>query len=75
MDIIDVAQRRQQEEIEHALSARRSGAPDKPARTHCVRADCGEPISDVRQQMHAQLCIDCQRDAELAAKSCARGAI
>lgn len=72
-DVIDVAQRRQQEEIDHALAARKP-VTELPLRLCCVNPDCGEPISDVRQLMHAQLCLDCQRDAEQALKSCHRGA-
>ncbi|EIL99129.1 hypothetical protein [Rhodanobacter thiooxydans] len=72
MDMIEVAQRRQQEEIEHALAARPMQAT---GRTHCANAECGEPIVQVRQQMGAQLCIDCQRAVERGAQSCARGAV
>lgn len=71
MDIIDVAQRRQQEEIEHALQAH----ADKPVRTGrevCATPGCDEPISAARQALGAQLCIDCQRDAEWSAQRCAR---
>jgi RNA polymerase-binding transcription factor DksA len=73
VDTIDVAQRRQQEEIDHALAARVSRTEN--GRTHCANADCGEPIASVRQQMGAQLCIDCQRAVERGAQSCARGAV
>lgn len=72
MDMIEVAQRRQMEEIDHALAAR---PPHADGRTHCANADCGEPIAPVRQQMGAQLCIDCQRASEQRAQPCARGAI
>lgn len=72
-DVIDVAQRRQQEDIDLALAAR-TPPTDRPRRLHCVNPACGEPISEVRQRMHAQLCLDCQRDAEQAVKSCGRGA-
>ena len=76
MDIIDVAQQRQQDEIDHALAAAsRARQAELPIRTHCVVASCGEPISPVRQQMRAQRCIDCQRDAEHVRKSWARGGI
>lgn len=73
MDIIDVAQRRQQEAIDHALAARQTQSV--PGRTHCAKAACGEAIVPVRQQMGAQLCIDCQRDAEQEARSWARAAV
>lgn len=67
-----MAQRRQMEDIDHALAARPAQAY---GRTHCANADCGEPIAPVRQQMGAQLCIDCQRANEQRAQPCARGAI
>lgn len=69
MDVIDVAQRRQQEEIDQAIAAR---PPAKPGRTVCANQECGEPISAERQALGAQLCIDCQRDAEWSAQRCAR---
>ena len=71
MDVIDLAQRRQQEDIDHALAARVKAA----GRTHCMRADCGAPISDLRREMGAVLCLDCQRSNEHRAQSCARRAI
>lgn len=64
MDIIDHAQRRQQEEIDHALASRK---PAGQGTTHCTNMDCGEPISETRQRMGARLCIDCARDAEARA--------
>lgn len=72
MDAIDVAQRRQQDDIDHALAGR---APKPAGRSICANLDCGEPIASVRQQMGAQLCIECQRDAEREAQRCARGAV
>jgi len=72
MDMIDLAQQRQQDEVDHALQAR---APAPPGRTHCANMDCGEPILPVRQQMGAQLCIDCQRASERATQPCARTAV
>lgn len=56
MDMIDLAQQPQQQEIDHALANRR---PVAMGLTHCERLDCGEPISETRQQMGACLCIDC----------------
>lgn len=72
MDVIDTSQRRQQEEIDHALAERK---PPGEGRTHCANLDCGEPIVTLRQQMGAVLCIDCQRDAERETRQCARGAV
>ena len=72
MDVIGLAQQRQQDEVEHALQAR---APVQPGRTHCANLDCEAPILPVRQRMGAQLCIDCQRAIEQKAQPCARGAV
>lgn len=72
MDVIDVAQRRQMEDIELALATRE---PARMGLSHCENAECGEPIIALRQQMGARLCIDCARDAERKAKQCARGAV
>lgn len=71
MDVIDVAQRRQQEEIEQALQAHAS-KPVRVGRDVCAVTGCGEPISAMRKSMGAQLCIDCQQDAERSAQRCAR---
>lgn len=65
MDVIDVAQKRQQEEIDHALAARR--APSQGL-AHCDALDCGEPISAMRQQLGARLCIDCLTAQEQEAR-------
>lgn len=64
-DTIDVAQRRQQEDIDHALASRQHSTA---GRAFCATLDCGEPITPVRQQMGAQLCIDCQTAYELEAR-------
>jgi len=72
MDVIEAAQRRQQDDIDHALAGR---APRKAGRATCANLDCGALILPVRQQMGAQLCIACQRDAEREAQRCARGAV
>lgn len=66
---MDLAQARQQQDIDHALAART--AP-RAGRTHCAHDDCGEPIAAFRQQLGAVLCIDCQRDHERSAQICAR---
>lgn len=72
MDVIDTAQRRQLEDIEHALANRQRAGK---GRTHCMNLECGEPISAVRQQMGAVRCIDCQQIAEREAQQCARGSV
>lgn len=65
MDVIDVAQRRQQEEIDHTLANRRAPVAGL---THCEMLDCGEPISVMRQQMGARLCVDCATAKEREAR-------
>lgn len=70
MDVIDVAQRRQQEQIDQAVAARK---PAPPGRVTCANLACGEPITPVRQQLGAQLCLDCQQRAEREAQQWARG--
>ena len=60
MDEIDVAQRRQQEEIDHALAARK---PDIYDTEECL--ECGEPLPEVRIQHGFGLCVDCQETKEL----------
>lgn len=35
-------------------------------RATCAHADCGEPISDARRRLGAQLCMECQRGEEAA---------
>lgn len=72
MDTIDVAQRRQQDDIDHALQARPAPGAGLP---QCANLDCGEPINEVRRQMGATLCIDCQRAVEREAQRCARTAV
>lgn len=49
-DVIDVAQQRQQDEIDQALAARK---PAGAGRAFCVNGDCDEPISDVRRALGA----------------------
>lgn len=65
MDLADVAQRRQQEDIDHALQGRR---PIGPGRAVCSKKECDEPISALRQNMGARLCIQCAQDAEQEAQ-------
>lgn len=74
MDVIDVAQRRQQEEIDHALAAARQAFAAAPGRTECAAPGCDEPIDPLRTRLGAQLCLDCQERAERAAQQCARRA-
>lgn len=63
MDEIEVAQRRQQEDIDHALAARGQGKAGK-----AVCDECGAAISALRQELGAVLCIDCQQRSEQQAR-------
>lgn len=65
MDTIDLAQARQQDDVDHALAARR---PVKPGTDFCVMLDCGEPITAARKALGATRCVDCQVDAEREAQ-------
>ena len=67
MDVIDVAQRRQQEEIEHALRARR---PTSRGLAVCEVDDCEKPITEQRQAMGARRCVPCATAAEQGAQRC-----
>lgn len=61
-DDIDLAQSHEEMHRAHALAAierqraRQTGLPE------C--RECGEEISALRQDLGAELCIDCQTDAE-----------
>lgn len=61
MDTIDLAQARQQEDIDHAIAARKV---TRPGTDLCTTDDCGEPISPQRKAMGATRCVDCQADHE-----------
>ena len=65
MDTIDLAQARQQDDIDHALAARKAA---KPGTDVCTVEDCGEPISAARKAMGATRCVDCQADVEREAQ-------
>jgi RNA polymerase-binding transcription factor DksA len=63
VDAIDRAVAAEERQLEDALAhhARRA----KPAgRETCANLDCEAPIAPMRQEMGAQLCIDCAREEE-----------
>jgi phage/conjugal plasmid C-4 type zinc finger TraR family protein len=62
MDDIDIAQRRQAEQITYALAAIKRPAGESA--THC--AECDDPIPEARRKAvpGCRLCIACQRAAE-----------
>jgi RNA polymerase-binding transcription factor DksA len=68
MDIIDQAQARQQQDIDLALAARKTRARGP---SHCSNVDCDEPISELRRDLGAELCVSCQADAEQRDRQCA----
>ena len=65
MDPIDLAQQRQQQVIDDVLAQRRALPVGL---THCEQVDCRAPISAMRQQLGARLCIDCAKAHEVEAR-------
>lgn len=65
MDLADHAEILQQQEIDRALAAHkaRSAVQPQPQRDTC--AECGDVLTPARRAMGAQLCVPCQREAEL----------
>lgn len=66
-DAMDRVQQHTQDLVDDAMRAREV-KPKLPGRDTCANLDCELDISPQRKAMGAQLCIDCQRDEELAAK-------
>lgn len=62
----DAMDRMQAFNEDHTADALKRHAARKVAagRMHCVVSDCGEPISDARRDMGAQLCLACQKEEE-----------
>lgn len=67
MDVIDVAQRRQLEEVEHTLLARR---PASRGLAVCEVEDCEQSITEQRQAMGARRCVPCATAVEQGAQRC-----
>lgn len=63
-DELDLAQQHEDMHRAHAIAA--ITRPRPPGRTEC--RTCGEPITPLRTELGAQLCIDCQSEAEQKAK-------
>lgn len=63
-DLMDRVQQHADDLTADAIAAHRRGQPAKPGRTMCADPDCGEPISQHRRALGAQLCLACQRAAE-----------
>lgn len=65
-DSMDMVQQLAADNVADALA--RHGDRSRPAgRTACANLDCGAPISPLRQQHGAQLCLDCAKAEEAAA--------
>lgn len=63
-DLMDRVQQHAADLADDALAAHHLGLPAKPGRDMCADPDCGEPISQQRKALGAQLCLACQRAAE-----------
>ncbi len=66
-DAMDRVQQHAQDMVDDAMRAR-DGKSQLPGRDTCASLDCELDISPQRKAIGAQLCIDCQRDEEAAAK-------
>jgi RNA polymerase-binding transcription factor DksA len=64
-DAMDHVQELNEAHVEDALK-RHSARPVVEGRATCANAECGEPISDARRRLGAQLCMECQRGVEAA---------
>lgn len=64
-DDIDLAQSHEEMHRAHALAAIERQRERQTGLPHCV--ECGEDISQLRQSLGAELCIDCQTAAEVSA--------
>lgn len=62
-DAIDRLQEQEAEFHQRALSAHAAQLPRR-GRDMCADEDCGEPISERRKALGAQLCLACQHAAE-----------
>jgi len=71
-DDIERAQETAQQFLDHSLRHHFStNKAPRAGRSSCI--ECEEPIAPARTLLGAVLCIDCQRDDELRARS--RGAV
>lgn len=65
MDLADAAERLEQQERDRALAAHKARAGVEPQAKRDTCADCGEQLPAARRAIGAQLCVDCQQEAEL----------
>lgn len=63
VDAIDRAVDAEELQLADAL-AHHARRPKPQGRATCENLDCGEAISQMRQDMGARLCIDCAREDE-----------
>ena len=61
-DDIDLAQSHEEMHRAHALAAIERQRERQTGLPQC--RECGDDISELRQNLGAELCIDCQNDAE-----------
>ncbi|WP_101926988.1 MULTISPECIES: hypothetical protein [Luteimonas] len=57
----DMTERQMANALEHRARVQANG---RPGLTHCEQLDCGMPISALRTQMGARLCVPCANDEE-----------
>lgn len=60
---MDAVQQHAQHMAEDALQ-RHAARRQVAGRTSCANLDCGEPITPARTALGAQLCMECQIEAE-----------
>jgi len=63
MDDADRVQQMEARQLDNAL-AHHARRPRPSGRATCANVDCDGEIAPLRQQMSAQLCIDCAREEE-----------
>lgn len=57
-DLMDAVQAQTDAQLENALN-HHANRPRPQGLTHCENLDCGEPITQQRQDMGARLCVPC----------------
>lgn len=73
MDDADRVQLMEARQLANALD-RHAHRKQSAGRVTCANLDCGAAIAPLRQQIGAQLCIDCARAEEAQAQHMRRGA-
>lgn len=65
VDEVDIANDAILADMDRRIAARQAAA-NRPPVTHCE--ECEEPITPARQQLRLQLCLDCAKLRERAAR-------